>query len=233
MAIHNIFTQVLLPYQLHAIDEDTVVNTFVHSIDGVDAEDASFNVETHLLNFYNSVFPGAGRISQYMHRGLRRAADECFFRHFELANLDGTPPSMFPIIERTWTLGSALNFVENMPSQVAACISFHGDTVGIPERSGSTRPAARRRGRVYLGPWHTNASADTVGDQISVLSDGFRATLAAAGAYYTDTNPGLLQVWSRADAALYPVIGGFVNSMFDTQRSRQLKSFTRTLFGVP
>jgi hypothetical protein len=39
-------------------------------------------------------------------------------------------------------------------------------------------------------------------------------------------------VWSRADAEVYPVVGGFMDNRIDTQRRRAVKASVRTTFGV-
>lgn len=116
-----------------------------------------------------------------------------------------------------------------LPAEVAACLSFHGDLTDVPLETdgGTVRPAARRRGRVYIGPLNTTAN-DTAG--YTRLSSGFQNDIAASASVLIDdsTADGMHWcVWSRMDTVLYPVVGGFVDNEFDTQRRRGSKATGR------
>lgn len=118
-----------------------------------------------------------------------------------------------------------------LPSEVACCLSIHGSLAGLVERAGTTRPAARHRGRLYLGPWDSNwcsQDATTFRPSASTLANvinGAATTLMGA----TDVT---WSVWSRTNKAFYPVSGGFVDNEWDTQRRRGTQATARVTFGA-
>jgi hypothetical protein len=116
---------------------------------------------------------------------------------------------------------------------IAVCLSFHGTLGTVNEiepaapagPAGDVHPRARRRGRVYLGPWaDTGAvSAQDANDSPRVGTTLKNAICAAALRLDDTSGPGGSGnwcVWSRKDATLYPVQAAYVDDAFDTQRRR-------------
>jgi len=135
------------------------------------------------------------------------------------------PEPRVPVYEANMT-GMAYPSTGNpLPSECAICLSFHGVQV-----SGS--PAARRRGRVYLGPWN-DAALDPTGKIAGALLtaiDGAATALLASGttewAIYSRTD---LPVVTDLDEGV-TVVGGWIDNAWDTQRRRGEAPTSRTLF---
>lgn len=109
-----------------------------------------------------------------------------------------------------------------LPAEVAVCSSFYASHA-------SGEPAARYRGRVYLGPLTTSAG-ELVGGY-SRPSATFRQDVADAMQALTTALSAVdysLAVWSRTDNELRPVVGGWINDEWDTQRRRGPEVTQRT-----
>jgi len=109
-----------------------------------------------------------------------------------------------------------------LPSELAVCLSFQGArSAGFPQ--------ARRRGRLYIGPWGTGASTlgrptTTVMGQIATAA----ATLKSTAASISGT--GGWAVWSVKDQAAVLVDNGWVDNAWDIQRRRGIDYTSRTTF---
>lgn len=138
----------------------------------------------------------------------------------KLSLLPGFPPN-YPYFEGTFNLAAAPSG-SPLPSEVAVCLSFQGArSAGLPQ--------ARRRGRLYLGPWGT--SANTTGrptgslmSSIGVAAATLKSTAASIAA------SGGWAVWSPTDSAAVLVDDGWIDNAFDTQRRRGLIYTARTTF---
>jgi hypothetical protein len=207
------------------LPEDRAVNEFVFA--GPTLNDIITTVQAGnvLQDFYNAVHaPGATDLANYISNRVSRAAAAHSFKYYDISTtLDGSPHGS-PFAVNTWTLDAAAA-LDPLPAEVSACISYHADTTGVPEEVGATRPAARRRGRLYIGPLQTGVLGTT-----GMLRSDFFDALRGAG-IFLNAIAGLgveWQVWSRADAAVRPVVGGFVDNAFDTQRRRGPAATLRT-----
>ena len=129
-----------------------------------------------------------------------------------------------PFASFNWTMPTAAGS-QDLPAEVAVCASFRASYAGLAEESGSTRPRARRRGRVYLGPVMTNILGVTAGET-HVGASFPTVVVAAMEALRTDTATSW-GVWSRADAATSPVVAEWCDDAFDTIRKRGPKATTR------
>src|SRR4028119_400165 len=119
-----------------------------------------------------------------------------------------------------------------LPNEVAVCMSFAGDLSGLQEESGLTRPRARRRGRIYLGPigaGQLTAAAPANEPQIALSCretvldayDNMTTVLAAS-------SPNTRHViYSRVGASTAIVTSVSVDNEFDTLRSRGKKPSIR------
>lgn len=210
------------------LPEDVYVNDFVWETAGaIDQAEADDITDILDASFYNNNTPAAEQISDYMSPNISRAAGGVKVDFYDItADLAGTPHGS-PVVRSTFTLGASTG--DAIPEEVSAVVSYHSDLTGVLERDGATRPAARRRGRLYIGPLAHNAY-DSIGGKVllslvfqSALIDGATRLLADAG--------GLWMQWSRADAFVRPVEGGFIDNAFDTQRRRGAAPNGRTTFG--
>lgn len=210
---------------------DNANNDFAFSMATFTSTDAD-NIATALASFYNTVqvIPGTDRaVAEFIGGQISRAANATTIDLYDLTgHLDGSPHGS-PLYTRSFTLGSEAN--SELPSEVAACLSFHSDLSGLLEHSGSTRPAARRRGRVYIGP--LNDLGNTNATSQPMLNDSIRDCLSAAAITLAGAVSAGWRVWSRAGSALYgPIVGGWIDNAYDTQRRRGPEFTARTLYVV-
>lgn len=215
--------QVTIPMD-SGVPEDSVVNTFY--FDGDD-------------------FPGAG--DDFYHEGVmslltafyhdidanlfaRTVGSEATVRIYDMRD------AMPRIPELVDTIGLEPSAGDPLPSEVALCCSF-----AAAMESGV--PAARRRGRVYLGPINDTQVA-VVGSHLRPASDLLAVVASAAGDMQNGYNTGApadssirWAIYSpktdsvaSIDDAFNDVVGGWVDNEFDTQRRRGPAATSRTTF---
>lgn len=142
----------------------------------------------------------------------------------------GSPIGESDLLGWTSTAGSRA-----LPSEIALCMSFHGDLTGLPNEiplppdgpEGDLRPKSRHMGRVYIGPFNVNALPSDTGslNQRSRPRDDLRNTMREGGARLMNS-PTLAGVavdwivWSDSNANGYPVVGGWVDDAWDVLRKR-------------
>lgn len=131
-----------------------------------------------------------------------------------------------------WTLSVAASAASSLPSEVATVLSFNGFGFdAVPEESGATRPRARHRGRVYLGPF-------TIGIT-DIESVTFRTRIPVAvrteilGAYQdmcdaVNAVDVLHAVYSPKSSFAWTVVEAWMDDAFDTIRSRGEAPTTRS-----
>jgi len=119
-----------------------------------------------------------------------------------------------------------------LPAQVAAVLSFHADFTGIPEHGPSnTRPRATRRGRLYIGELNETAIfSATTGAKETAFTGGFVSALSGAATTLLHVASLGWSVFSHKNYALYPVVGGWVDTSPDTTRRRKVQASSRTLW---
>jgi hypothetical protein len=111
-----------------------------------------------------------------------------------------------------------------LPAEVAVCLSYQA----APE---SGVPQARKRGRIYFGPITDGR------DQVEASVDdrpntGLTTALREAAVRLIGFNTGTLYwcVYSSLSGPSGPVIGGWTDNAFDTQRRRGAKATVRNTF---
>lgn len=140
------------------------------------------------------------------------------------AHLDGSSAGP-PVLTTTgsWTTPSPTT---SMPNEVAATLSYHAEYTSIPEHAPGARPRARYRGRLFIGPLGQNVVLTDSTTAEPSLGSGPRTAFKNAGAALMAT--GFWGVWSRKDAAVRVVTGGWIDDAFDTQRRRGNDPLLRT-----
>lgn len=226
MAIFNLFAQThLVP--VTGIEKDESVFTTAWVCDAANTTDAANNVGVKIEQFLNTAHsthaPIAGNISQQ----IRRTGNGCYHRFFQILDLTGDPPSMTPIIDRLFTLGGFLGG-NPMPPQVAVAISAHADLTGVPEFGAHTRLRQRRRSRFYLGPLTSTCFTAEGSTANCVLTAEMGIRLGLCAGRMADVLPTQWSVWSRADATMYPIVGGFIDNVADVVRRRRVVGAHRT-----
>jgi hypothetical protein len=233
--------------EVHLVDNngmpaDDAINTFVFQDSAAlsDAAGLAGDVNPFLQAFYNT---GAPALCNFISTSVARGAGVTKTVFYELAVTGSVTPRLplgGPISTVTWTLGAGVG--PDLPREVAAVLSFAGPHAGIaedvpggiPGPKGDTHPAARHRGRVYLGPLTTGTSGPGVnGPGLTVAFCGFAAAAAGTMMGAIDGIAGGTHswcVWSRKDDHLYPITQGWMDNAFDVQRRRGIKATVRTLF---
>lgn len=221
------------------LPEDIVENVFHlgYTASSGDLQDAAEAVEA----FYNDVATGATTsIAEKLSTSLSRTADACAVNVYVQADLTGVTPTGSPTVIHPFTLGAADN-TEPLPEEVATVISYHGDlSVPVQQVNPSPppafiRPQSRRRGRLYIGPLAQSTGSDT-GARFRPLATWMEdlglALLDLHTAFGALAGDGYFGVWSKADAEVYELEGGWVDDAWDTQRRRGVAATTRTSFAV-
>lgn len=131
---------------------------------------------------------------------------------------DPTPRS--PVFEGTFTLPAAAGTTE-YPAEVALVMSYEAQKEsGVPQ--------ARRRGRIYLGPFNAEVAGD--GRPGSVLIN----SIAYAGKGLKNAADASVEwewvVWSPTSDSYALVHRGWIDNAWDTQRRRGIDASSRTVF---
>ena len=211
-----------------------------------------------VIDFYNNLhtvviggvtFTQTTRIGAYIGSQIARGATAHVKSYDITANLDGSPHGT-PVQDDVFTLPASFD-TPFLPDEVAACVSYHGDFTGLLEvgavdtaiptdeaaidegapatHTGRDRPKQRHRGRFYIGPLTATGTVATTAPchLNSIFWNDLTAATAKALLGLTGAN---WRVWSRRDAAVYTVTGGFVDNAFDTQRRRGAKATARVIY---
>ena len=225
------------------MSEDTAENVVhCYSASGAVTDAGVENLCENFRDFYITT-SGAQTtaLSAYIGDSISRAANACQVLGYVKTDLDPTVPFGSPNAQVNFTMlasGSGTSF----PEEVAAVISYNADLTNVPVTQANPtpppatiRPQQRRRGRLFFGPLLT-AAADS-GTTVVRPSTTFRTNLGEAfkglaAAFLASENCDLV-VWSRADEAVYPVVGGYVDDAWGTQRRRGVEATVRTAFTIP
>lgn len=197
----------------------------------------------YMATFYTSLATGqAGTLGSRISGTISRTTDACKVQGYLTDDLSGSTPIGSPVETVTFTM-AAESATSDLPEEVAIVCSYHGDLTDVPVSQPNPtpppaviRPAQRRRGRLFLGPLN-NAAGLTAGDGFwrptsafrEDLGDAFKGLCTNIAAISADFAVG---VWSKADQDVYPVVGGYVDDAWDTQRRRGVEATGRTTFTV-
>lgn len=217
------------------LPEDVTVNDWSFDMASFTAA-AVDGVAASITSFYNTGTGQTNTMAGYLSGVLSRATNAVEILFYDLTgHLDGSAHGS-PDFLRTFTL-AARGGANNVPSEVAIALSFHGDVTDIPETAANPtpppaiiRPRARRRGRLYFGPLRNIAltEPDLTEPRPAAV---FNTDVEVAVFRFMDERPDF-SVWSRRDEVLYPVAPDgewSVDDAFDTQRRRGAAATTRTV----
>ena len=203
-----------------SIPADAVVNTFYFDGDDSEEPDATYHsaVTSMLSTFYSAIdqlfsstLSGVGHIKIYDMR-------------------DAMPRTPELVYEISLSPGSG----DPLPDEIACVLSFSADVA-------SGEAAARRRGRVYLGPLDQDIGAiidnayrlqathlTTIANAAHTMAQGVAlpVTGSVKWAIYSPT----LDAGGTVDDAFNDVTHGFVDNAFDVQRRRGVKASARTTY---
>lgn len=211
--------------------EDEVVNTFTFLSAGPATVGDLQDHRDDLAEFYNVAgVTGQNALADYMSPAISRVALASVVKWYDVsAHLAGTPHGS-PIQEDKFTLAAGIAGVQPLPSEVAVCLSFHAAAAGESEEVGATRPAARKRGRVFIGPLQRGVVDQDSATKRGLVVTGMVQGLSGAAFRLMNKKPNTWAVWSRKNAVALPVVGGFVDDAFDIQRRRGEKASTRAIW---
>jgi len=186
------------------LSADAATNTWY-----VDADD-----DTNLGLFRDSVLSIYDAISASLSFNIDRLKiDSKFYRLSD-------PTPRLPILETTETLPSVGTTAA--PTEQALVLSYQAAPV-------SGLPQARRRGRVYFGPWAVGA-LDANGRVSNTL---ISSLVNAAAQHKTNSDNAVGWTWAQyspTNGTGADVASGWVDNAWDTQRRRGLLATARTTF---
>jgi len=196
------------------LPEDAYVNTFHFYNDIFPGSDYD-NVRDMLLNFYNTEAPDAGSTIASWMTPVTLSGNYTLKAY----NLHDTKPRAIKY-QHTGTVD--LGNQNAMPTECAAVFSFQA----FPD---SGQPQARRRNRVYLGPFGIGANQ---GD--GYLSDNLVQAMLFAGKQLKKESDASAKwfwvIYSPTDDEFYAAENGWVDNAWDTQRRRGMPSTARGVF---
>lgn len=217
------------------LPEDRVVADHYFGTGPGDQSQATINmIEVAMSDFWQGARTTAANLTSYLATDITRAVDSAQRRYYLKEpgeQFFGSPSFIQP-----FQPGAAVA-ATGLPDEVAVCLSYHGDLTDIPEEDGAIRPAARRRGRIYFGPLWAGAVSQGAGlpvrpasvvqaDLIDAATDLLAASDAAAEWTWVVPHAVATAGWS-----VVPVVGGWVDNAWDTQRRRGISATQRTTFG--
>jgi hypothetical protein len=206
------------------LPRDASVNDWVATFDSGVPSSADLDAfALAVSHYYTQNNDGVATIGSYMASCIDRGASKTTDEIFAIPDAPGALGA--PVHTGVITIPAQNVSGVDLPNEIAICQSFSASTTGIPEHgAGGTRPKARRRGRIFLGPLITasmrfghGAGTPQRPDTafITKMNDSANAVhdeLIAAGWHWA--------VWSRVDWACHSVITASVDDEFDVQRRR-------------
>ncbi len=201
------------------IPTDVVVNTWHFNTSGAIIPSDHANIASKLTAFYQAIntklSPSlningmAHTIKQYLVTpGGPGGPDDVFGSPLDITNFTLSDPG-----------------ASGFPAEVAVALSMKASTFNVSEEVGATRPAARRRGRIFLGPMATSSSTPSA-TTLELRVENATQLLIRDQAVLMHTALGALSpaikpsVYSVADGLARAVVQYSVDNAFDTIRSR-------------
>jgi hypothetical protein len=222
-----VLAQVVLHHRSN-LAKDQVVNTFAFNVAGAPVASADFdNIKAALIDFYNTAPSGHNSIAGILAPCIDRIVP-ADIRYYDLTgHLDGTAHGSPERID-TFVLGDMITGGVGYPSELAVCMSFHSLYGGDVEFAPGSRPRARDRGRVYIGPLVRSVGDQDALTQAIRVSQTTRETVVQAGGRLRATAAINWSVWSRKAAALKVATLVSCDDAFDVQRRRGEAPLVRT-----
>lgn len=208
-------------------------------------------ITTAIQHFYDAIPAGSTKsISEYMSPEVARGAVLHALKFYDVtAHLDGSPHG-FPTNTVLWALGHVPADGNCLPQQDAAVLSIRGLSGPVPSpvaiAAPSTeaaidqgapathptfsRPLERMTGRLYLGPF-SQIGVENPASIAKIKLDLRQTIINAAKALLIELGSAVVwAIWSRAARAFVPVLDGWVDDRWDSQRRREPRAVARTIF---
>jgi hypothetical protein len=213
----------------NGLARDSVVNSFTFRTPGdfIDPLDAG-KIEAALNGFYNDVHaPGSASLASKLGVSMSRTVAP-IVRHFDVTNdLAGTPAGS-PVFMGLLTNLDVNVSANGLPNEMALCLTAAADFGADVEFAPGSRPRARDRGRVYLGPFNTDAMESSGPGSATVPSPGIIDVIVGAGQFLMDDPDTEWVVWSRRAAGVKTVTSAWVDNAWDVQRRRGERPTAKT-----
>lgn len=209
------------------LPRDTVINDFAFKAAASPTPTEVGMMISVVNEFYRTTQASSRKVGEYISNQINRAATHELQAYHITAGPLGSP-----FYTEDWLGPPTALTATGVPTEVAAVLSFHADLTGAAEESGATRPRARRRGRVFIGPLTGGAIVQSAPPY--TLDASFTLVLREAAVKLMDDAEAAgvpWCVWSREDATLRPVVGGWTDNAPDTQRRRGFRATTRNVWG--
>lgn len=176
-------------------------------------------IEASIEQFFKTATGGGSALQTFLSKSLSSIGSLSETSFYNLTgHLDGSPHGG-PIATFNWGL-SATGAGVSLPDQIACALSMHSNYgTDVEFGVGGTRPRARDRGRVFIGPLDSGTIVSDATTNEPKMLPLFSQTLADAASRLLTEQPGW-SVWSRRDAALKTITGGWVDNRPDVQRRR-------------
>jgi hypothetical protein len=207
------------------VEEDRVMNTFHYEGPASPSTGDMSNWINHFYEWFNVAAPFTGiKMQIYFSKALAIGANAFTVQFFRLPANTGNTGS--PIATYTQSISTAWAVTPALPNEVAACLTLQSFQTGqLPEEGpGDTRPAARRRNRLYLGPLNTAALSEVTTTHEPKLHDSFTGTVVYA---YKESMVDGMQAagwtpvcFSRANWDAHRPLVVWMDDQPDTQRRR-------------
>lgn len=209
------------------IPRDAVTNTF-HLETGSGTSSADY---TTIINAFTGLYTGLvadGVIGQ----PISTASNAHVLKITNIDNFsqDVDTNSGPPDLTEAFTLNPAAG--QTFPGQVAIAVTLESGSERFSEREGNTRPAARRRGRVFLPCIKTTCLAIDATSKEIYLDATIRSSILSRfttlqSALASATEKVALVVASPTAGTTYPVEDFSIDDSFDVIRSRKVKARSR------
>lgn len=198
------------------VPRDRFINTFHFDSAEASLTAAAIDIGPSLGTFYGTVaYPQADGMFKYLSQFILRPFK---IRYYDMAQAEPRVP-----YEQSYTLTAhPAGAVNDLPEEVAVCLSFHGDPPVTP----------RRRGRIYLGPLNGACFFDASTTTPARVSPTLRTDACNRMLGLATSDVGW-SVWSPTSSTLVPVTAGWVDDAMDTQRRRGPDPSARTVWALP
>lgn len=195
-----------------ALPKNAVCNNFWFATPGGADEATALAIAARVEDFYNTVVaPRPASLSAYIGNTITDGGHTIKCYEYDMATGERLSFSDAPpLTTTTWALAErGVVASDDLPSEVALCLSYSSVAGAVPGGGNFATPIARRRGRVFVGPFTrghlVDDAADRVGRPNSTLMDALpAAAFAMAGGVANDTNPWVVYSRPYAGRAAIP-----------------------------
>jgi hypothetical protein len=197
--------------------------TFLNDIDVMD----------QVKNFYNTGYSANPALATQFGPQFPRGANDSEVAVYAIDVADPHHYFGSPVATSFFTLGGAAGGTP-LPNECAVVMSFRANYGSDPEHSGSMRPRASDRGRVYLGPFGTSqilTVSPPTGGTIATITAALHGAITRALQHLHDDAASVnwqWSVWSRREQLFKPVADYALDDLWDTQRRRSAQTAIQT-----